>query len=183
MSSTSNQSDPSFSSSSPGWPVFLSYHVEDTQKTFIGHLYGALDQAGIQTFKDDPELPRGEEISAKSQKAIQDSTVSMIVFSRNYASSSWCLEELVEILECKRTKGHAVFPIFYDVEPMVVCYQTDSFAEAFKSHVKRDTDKVERWKAALTEAGSLSGYNLQNDANGCVIVLILLLLLLLMLLV
>lgn len=166
MASTSTPS--SFPSSSPCWHVFLSFRGTDLRKTFIGHLYSALKQAEIRTFIDEDALERGEEIPAELPKAIQDSTMSIIVFSRNYASSSWCLEELVEILECKRTRGHAVLPVFYDVEPTVVRYQKGSFAEAFKSHKKRYKDKVEGWKAALKKVADLSGYHLQNDANGCV---------------
>ncbi|KAL9344340.1 hypothetical protein Peur_062015 [Populus x canadensis] len=44
------------------YDVFLSFRGEDIRKTFTGHLYAALVQAGIHTFLDDVELPRGEEI-------------------------------------------------------------------------------------------------------------------------
>jgi hypothetical protein len=90
----------SFSSSSLltecTYHVFLSFRGADTRKTFLGHLYNALVQAGIHTFKDDEELPPGEEISHHLKKAIQESKISIVVFSRDYASSRWCLNELVE---------------------------------------------------------------------------------------
>ncbi|GKE49032.1 TMV resistance protein N-like protein, partial [Tanacetum coccineum] len=46
----------SFSSSSSGsyvYDVFLSFRGEDTRKTFVDHLYYALEQRHIRTYKDD----------------------------------------------------------------------------------------------------------------------------------
>jgi hypothetical protein len=40
-----------------------------------------------------------------------------VVFSKSYASSRWCLDELVEIVHLKNTIGHTLFPIFYHVNP------------------------------------------------------------------
>lgn len=99
----------SFSPSSPrpGWAfdVFLSFRGEDTRKNFTDHLYTALVQAGIHTFRDNDELPRGEEISAQILKAIQESKISLVVFSKGYASSKWCLDELTSIMDCKKMIG------------------------------------------------------------------------------
>ncbi|XP_031111784.1 toll/interleukin-1 receptor-like protein [Ipomoea triloba] len=38
--------------------VFLSFGGEDTCKTFTDHLYSALYQIGIRTFRDDEELKK-----------------------------------------------------------------------------------------------------------------------------
>lgn len=160
-------SDLSSDSSNRHWNVFLSFRGEDTRRTFTGHLYTALKQAGVRTFMDDSELPRGEEISQQLLKAIQGSEISLVIFSANYASSPWCLNELVEILECKRRTGQLVYPVFYNVSPAVVRYKTGSFSSAFLTHDKRYvSDQVDKWKSALTEAANLSGYDLQNDADG-----------------
>ncbi|KAL8158241.1 hypothetical protein AgCh_002802 [Apium graveolens] len=168
-STSTNQYGLSSCSSNRHWNVFLSFRGKDTRKTFTSHLYTALKQAGIITFMDDYGLPRGEEISQQLIKAIQGSEISIVIFSANYASSPWCLNELVEILECKKRTGHLVYPVFYDVSPSVVRHKTGSFSEAFESHEKRyvsNMDKVNIWKAALTEAANLSGYDLKNDADG-----------------
>ncbi|XP_057505339.1 disease resistance protein RPV1-like isoform X1 [Actinidia eriantha] len=169
MAAKGTQAD-SISSSTLPWnhDVFLSFRGEDTRETFTHHLYNALVQAGIHTFLDDEELRRGHDISSGLLKAIEESRISIIVFSRNYANSRWCLDELVKILECKRNLGQLVLPIFYDVDPSDVRKQTGSLAEAFASHEKRfvdQMDKVKRWRAALTEAANLSGWDLQNVEN------------------
>jgi hypothetical protein len=149
------------------YDVFLSFRGEDTRKTFTDHLYTALVQAGIHTFRDDDELPRGEEISKHLLKAIQESKISIVVFSKRYASSRWCLNELVEILKCKNRKTvQIVLPIFYDIDPSDVRKQTGSFAEAFDKHEEHFKEKVKEWRKALEEAGNLSGWNLNDMANG-----------------
>ncbi|BBH03036.1 Disease resistance protein TIR-NBS-LRR class family [Prunus dulcis] len=140
----------------------------------------ALKEAGFNVFIDDEELEKGEDITAELVfrlkkktaelvQAILGSRISVIVFSRRYAASSWCLEELVKIMECKRTLGQMVFPIFYDVDPSDVRKQTGWFGEAFVKHEDRfllDTDKVQRWRSALTEAATLSGWDLRSTADG-----------------
>ena len=168
-STSTNQHGFCSESSNRHWNVFLSFRGEDTRKTFTGHLYTALKHAGIKTFMDDYGLPRGEEISQQLLKAIQGSEISLVIFSANYASSSWCLDELVEILECKKRTGQLVYPVFYDVSPSVVRHNTGSYAAAFEKLEERyasDMDKVNTWRAALTEAANLSGYDLQNDTDG-----------------
>ncbi|WOH16085.1 hypothetical protein DCAR_0935634 [Daucus carota subsp. sativus] len=168
-STSTNQHGFCSESSNRHWNVFLSFRGEDTRKTFTAHLYTALKQAGVKTFMDDYGLPRGEEISKQLLKAIQGAEISLIIFSANYASSPWCLNELVEILECKQRRGQLVYPVFYNVSPAVVRHRTGSFSDAFESHEERygsDIEKVDKWKAALTEAAGLSGYDLQSDADG-----------------
>ncbi|CAL8130193.1 unnamed protein product [Prunus armeniaca] len=62
--------------------AFLSFRGEDTRKGFTDHLYGALELAGIHTFRDDDEIERGSNIAAELQKAIQESRVSLLSSSR-----------------------------------------------------------------------------------------------------
>ncbi|KAK2994569.1 hypothetical protein RJ640_017298 [Escallonia rubra] len=157
---------PSSSSSAqpPRWTydVFLSFRGEDTRKSFVDHLYTALQQKGIYTFKDDERLEKGKAISPELLKAIENARFAVIVFSTNYASSPWCLDELVKIVECKNSMGQTILPVFYDVEPSNVRRQEGLFGEGFP----KQEDKVLKWKKALTEAGSISGWDLRNTANG-----------------
>ncbi|GAY64285.1 hypothetical protein CUMW_232330 [Citrus unshiu] len=89
----------SFSGNNKKYDVFVSCSGEDTCDSFTSHLYSALSRQNIQTFIDD-QLNRGNEIS--ESLAIKASAISVIIFSEDYASSRWCLDELVEILECKK---------------------------------------------------------------------------------
>lgn len=160
-SSMINQKD---SASHWNYDVFLSFRGEDTRRSFTDHLYAALVEKGVRTFRDDEELERGKEIAPELLKAIEESRISVVVFSKNYARSGWCMDELVKIIECMKAKGQTVLPVFYDVDPTHVRKQTGSFMEAFASHGE-DTEVIERakrWRAALTQAANLSGWHLQN---------------------
>ncbi|KAL5800875.1 hypothetical protein ACOSQ3_032507 [Xanthoceras sorbifolium] len=130
-----------------------------SSNTPSNHLHRALCDKKIETFID-YELRRGDEISPSLLKAIEDSQISIIIFSKGYASSRWCLEELVKILECKKMYGQIVIPIVYEVDPSDVRNQIGSFADAFAEHERRfkeSLDKVQRWKDALKQAANLSG--------------------------
>ncbi|XP_052305884.1 disease resistance protein Roq1-like isoform X1 [Populus trichocarpa] len=167
--STPAMTEPESSRSRPNgaYDVFLSFRGEDNRKNFTDHLYTALVQAGIYTFRDHNEIPRGEEISKHLLKAIQESKISIVVFSKGYASSRWCLNELVEILECKNRKtGQIVLPVFYDIDPSDVRKQTGSFVKAFDKHEDCFKEKVKEWRKALEETGNLSGWNLSDMENG-----------------
>ncbi|KAH0637519.1 hypothetical protein KY289_037434 [Solanum tuberosum] len=162
------QGESSSTSSNVSYDVFLSFRGEDTRKNFTGHLYFRLCQVGVNTFIDDEELRKGDVISNKLDKAIEQSRIAIVVLSKNYASSSWCLDELVKILDCRAKLKQVVLPIFYDVDPSQVRKQTGSFGEALAKHKERSigAERMEKWKAALTEAANLSGWDLRNIADG-----------------
>ncbi|KAJ0900113.1 putative TIR domain-containing protein [Helianthus annuus] len=155
----------SSSSQSIHHEVFLSFRGEDTRKNFVDHLYKDLVQQGIQTYKDDETLPRGESIRPALLKAIQESRIAVIVFSENYADSSWCLDELQHIMECMDTRGQIVIPIFYFVDPSDVRNQNGKYRKAFSKHEKKNKEKVESWTNALEKAGNLSGWVIDENSG------------------
>ncbi|XLU54715.1 hypothetical protein S245_049363 [Arachis hypogaea] len=144
--------------------VFLSFRGEDTRTGFTSHLYAALNSKGITTYKDDQNLRKGHVISKELLKAIEESIFAVIVFSPNYASSSWCLDELQKIIECKNQVGLQIEAVFYGVEPSDVRHQRGTFEEAFKKHEERhDSEKVKRWRDALTQVAAHSGWTSKNE--------------------
>ncbi|XP_028799267.1 TMV resistance protein N-like [Neltuma alba] len=168
-SSSSSSSPPSFTNGTKyRYDVFLSFRGEDTRQTFTVPLYDALRCNGINAFIDDKKLGKGEEISPTLLKAIERSRISIIVFSRNYATSTWCLEELAHIVWCKKEKNQLVMPIFYKVNPLDVQYQRNSFEEAMadlEHSFHGNLKKVQKWRSALSEAASLSSTWLFDDGN------------------
>ncbi|PWA95154.1 nucleotide-binding site protein [Artemisia annua] len=144
---------PVSSSKSWNYEVFLSFRGEDTRKTFVDHLYSALVQQGIQTYKDDETLPRDESIGPSLLKAIRESRIAVVVLSENYADSSWCLDELAYIMECMGTRGHIVMP-------------KGKYGEAFAKHELENNNKVNSWKKAIAYAGNLAGWVTKEYANG-----------------
>ncbi|BAT72698.1 hypothetical protein VIGAN_01012900 [Vigna angularis var. angularis] len=149
------------STSTTSYHVFLSFRGEDTRKNFISHLYAALQRKRIKAYIDE-RAQKGEEISLALQTAIEESKIYVLVFSENYASSTWCLKELTMILNCKKRYGRDVIPVFYKVDPSTVRKQEERYKEAFEEHeqlFKDDMEKVQGWKDALTEAAGLSGWD------------------------
>ena len=126
--------------------IFISFHAEDTRTRFTGHLFAALERKGIR--------------ASELMKAIETSRIAVVVFSKNYATSNGCLDELVKIMECKRVLNQMVLPIFYKVSPSEVRKHKGNFAEAIMNGLE---DKVNIWKATLNDVANLAGYSLKPD--------------------
>ncbi|XP_070663311.1 TMV resistance protein N-like isoform X2 [Malus domestica] len=146
------------------YDVFISFRGEDTRKNFTSHLHAALLRYKIEAYID-YRLKIGDEIGRTLLEAIEKSRLSVIIFSKNYASSTWCLIELVHILKCRNKYKQMVVPIFYDINPSDVRKQEGSYKDAFAGLEKRfqdSMDKVIEWKAALVEATGLCGADYSN---------------------
>ncbi|KAL8239886.1 hypothetical protein R6Q59_016453 [Mikania micrantha] len=146
------------------YDVFLSFRGVDTRKTFVDHLYLALQSKGIRTYKDDEKIEKGEMINDQLIRSIEESRFYIIVFSKNYANSSWCLQELSKIMECRKTEEHTAYPVFYDVEPTEVRYQSGAVGEAFAELVQNPA--AGKWRDALKEASDLAGWELKKTFDG-----------------
>ena len=137
MNQSSSSAFPSFASSSSHksyptnsqprkYDVFLSFRGADNRNNFTGHLYTALKAKDILTYID-YGLERGEVISPSLLKALEESKIAIVIFSENYANSTWCLEELVKIVDCMKNNGQTVISMFYKVDPSDVDDQMDKF--------------------------------------------------------
>ncbi|KAI3738974.1 hypothetical protein L2E82_29292 [Cichorium intybus] len=156
------------------YDVFLSFRGLDTRHSFTDHLHKALVDANITTFLDDEEIDTGEDLKPELESAIKASRASVIILSKNYAASTWCLDELVLILEQRMTSNHIVIPIFYHVEPTHVRKQQSTFGDAmakYKQMMETETNankrcqwvrKMDGWNKALIEVAALKG----RDING-----------------
>ncbi|XP_057749403.1 disease resistance protein RUN1-like isoform X2 [Arachis stenosperma] len=152
------------------YDVFVSFRGE-TRFNFTDHLYAALCRHGIVAFKDDTRLQKGGPISAGLLEAIEGSQVMIVVFSINYASSTWCLQELAKIADCMNIPGQRVLPVFCEVSPSEVRKQSGNYEKAFVEHEERFKEdaemmeQVRRWRASLTQVASLSGWDLKDKSQ------------------
>ncbi|PWA57929.1 toll/interleukin-1 receptor (TIR) domain-containing protein [Artemisia annua] len=146
------------------YDVFLSFRGEDTRKNFVDHLYYALKQKGIDTYKDDEKIRKGKTLNDELIEAIEDSKFYIIVFSKNYAASSWCLEELVKIMDCQKMSEHTAYPVFLDVEPTEVRKQSGAVGAAYSKHENNESARI--WREALKKAADLAGWELKNTLDG-----------------
>ncbi|KAH1151332.1 hypothetical protein GYH30_045030 [Glycine max] len=155
---------------SSSYDVFLSFRGEDTRHGFTGNLYNVLRERGIDTFIDDEELQKGHEITKALEEAIEKSKIFIIVLSENYASSSFCLNELTHILNFTKGKSdRSILPVFYKVDPSDVRYHRGSFGEALANHKKNlksnNMEKLQIWKMALQQVSNFSGHHFQPDGD------------------
>lgn len=144
------------------YDVFLSFRGTDIRSGVLSHLIAALSNAGVNTFEDE-KFERGERIMPSLLRAIAGSKIHIILFSNNYASSKWCLDELVKIMECHRTYGNEVLPVFYNVDPSDVRNQRGDFGQGLEALaqrylLQRENDVLKSWKSALNEAANLPGW-------------------------
>ncbi|KAL5554512.1 hypothetical protein UlMin_041913 [Ulmus minor] len=79
----------------PKYDVFISFRGE-TRNSFTSHHYSALRQKQINAYIDEESLEKGDDISRALPKAIEESTISIIIFSEDYASSRWSESVLVQ---------------------------------------------------------------------------------------
>ncbi|XP_057749654.1 disease resistance protein RUN1-like isoform X2 [Arachis stenosperma] len=159
------------SSTRPKYDVFVSFRGEDVRNTFADHLFAAFRRNGIVAFRDDRNLMQGQHISTELVQAIEGSQVLIVIFSKNYATSSWCLQELAKMLDCSNTITEPnLLPIFYDVTPSEVRKQTGDYGKALAEHEERFKDNskmVQQWRESLLQVSNLSGWEIRNkQENG-----------------
>lgn len=141
------------------YDVFVTFSGEDIRENFGSHLFAALFREKIKSFRDE-QLRRGDEIMPALMQAIEESKISLVIFSKRYAFSRCCLEELVKIIECKKLY-QTVIPVFYQVLPTDVRKQLGSFGEAFLQHEKNHKlwPRLGIWRDALKQASDLAGWD------------------------
>ncbi|CAK8541970.1 unnamed protein product [Lathyrus sativus] len=147
------------------YDVFISFRGSDSRNTFVDHLYASLIRKGIFVFKDDKQLQKGDSISPQLLHAIQHSRISIIIFSKDYASSTWCLDEMLAIADSRAEMKQIVFPVFYDADPSHVRKQNGVYESAFVLHsdqFKHDPNKVDKWKRDMTCLASLAGWDVRD---------------------
>ncbi|XP_021816093.1 TMV resistance protein N-like isoform X2 [Prunus avium] len=143
------------------YDVFISFRGEDTRDGFTSYLHKALLGKKIETYMD-YKLEKGDDIGPALLEAIKKSKIALVIFSKDYASSTWCLKELVHILGCKKSHGQIVIPIFYRIDPSDLRNQQGTYALALDELEKRfkaSRDEVVNWRDALKEAANMSGFH------------------------
>ncbi|KAK4775334.1 hypothetical protein SAY86_010269 [Trapa natans] len=154
------------------YEVFLNFRGPDTRKVFTNVLYEALVDAEVNVFKDYDDIQRGEKFGCEILRAIDESVIFVAIFSRNYASSKWCLIELSKMFESmeERPSGSCnkkILPVFYDVGADDVKLRTQLYTDALLKHEKNQSpETVHRWKEALRKAGNIMGYEIKDTGHG-----------------
>lgn len=117
----------------------------------------ALKRDGLNVDIDVDELPRGD-LTELLLKGIEESMISLVIFSGGYTESRWCLNELVKIKELMEGGKLLVIPIFYKVDPLEVTQLKGDFGVKFWNlwRINRDHHII-KWREALESVASMQG--------------------------
>ncbi|KOM30433.1 hypothetical protein LR48_Vigan1693s000100 [Vigna angularis] len=119
------------------YDVFISFRGEDIRHTVLRQLREGLGRRGILSFHDDRDMRIGTGLSLALREAIAESNVFIVVFSENYASSTWCLDELDKIIQ-----------------------------RTHMNKFGKESQRVQAWRSALSEAANLPGMHITpGDSN------------------
>lgn len=167
----------SIGKASTSYKSFICHRGPDTKTNLVSHLHSDLDKCGMQPFLDRESLVKGLGLETQIEKAIATVSVNIVIFSENFASSPWCLKELVRILV---SKAHIIPVLFHRVEISDLETSEDSdgeYARALRKlkdesildpatnqvTPKYDSSTIEKWKQALSEFGRRKDFININD--------------------
>ncbi|KAI6705478.1 hypothetical protein NL676_008440 [Syzygium grande] len=156
-------------SSAIDYEVFLSFRGPDTRQGFTDCLHQGMQDANIRVFFDEEELHVGKEIGDELPMAIEKSKIYIPIFSKDYASSAWCLRELAHMVECKKSKPSEkeIMPIFYDVEPRDVKLKSQLYIGALEEHEEKFGPQMRgKWEDALKSVAKIKGWELKKQGHG-----------------
>lgn len=147
--------------------VFINHRGDDCKKTLASHLYHRLVACRFRPFLDKDELQRGEELTPQIKQAIKSASVHIVILSKNYANSEWCMKELVLMLQTKAT----IIPVLYNVEITDLANYEDGesvYARAVhnleaESIIDPGTNTFESWQQVLLEIERTPSFNLRNN--------------------
>lgn len=151
----------------PIFDVFLNYKGPETHHSIVDYLHERMWQDRIPVYSDNDDFRSNEGIGEEILQALTNSNIYIPVFSRNYASSQWCLRKLGHMVKCTaESKGkRRILPIFYDVEIDDVKLETDLYKGDLDRHwTNFDHNEVKSWKEALIEVAAMSGFVLKNNS-------------------
>ncbi|XP_039165652.1 TMV resistance protein N-like [Eucalyptus grandis] len=150
----------------PVYDVFLSFQGPDTHYSIVDYLYKNLVRNRISVFMDNHEFSSGDGISRELELALSDSYIYIPFLSKNYASSHWCLYELVHMVEStSQSNGKKrILPIFYDVEIDDVKLKSKLYRRQLEEQKWWYGDKVKEWENALKKVADMKGFDLKSNS-------------------
>ncbi|KAH6555656.1 hypothetical protein KP509_1Z238100 [Ceratopteris richardii] len=135
---------------SPYYDVFICHRGPDTKRNIVSVLSGMLSCKGITSFVD-YEMPAGSVVNRAIEEAIKRSSVHIVIFSPEFEKSTWCLDEVDQIMNIQSSPGTSniprkVIPIFCDVQRSEVLQRAVDSEYDLKHST---TEEIKRWAKAV----------------------------------
>lgn len=158
--------------------VYINHRGTDARNTLGSHIYRRLRAHGLRVLLDPAELQDGDDLIAQIVGAIRTASLHIAILSPHYAESSWCLDELVLMLE----SGSIIIPVYYHVQPGELRWTSRGkgvYAKALhrlemktsfdpqtqEEKPRYDSGTIEGWRNALSNVADISGFDL-HACNG-----------------
>ncbi|CAH2046380.1 unnamed protein product [Thlaspi arvense] len=153
--------------SSKGPQVFINFRGPNVRNRFVVFLEPILRAANINLFVDKDDVLSTD--PANLMARIGESRVAVVIFSKAYTSSDWCLDELAMIKECMDRGSLRVIPIFYKhTTPSVVEELRGKFGDSFrvlKRKYLHEPERTRKWEEALESISKVKGMSLAKERN------------------
>ncbi|GLJ36537.1 hypothetical protein SUGI_0734110 [Cryptomeria japonica] len=130
------------------YDVFINHYGPDLKHTLSAALHNTATVMGLRVFLDSLELELGDLLPREIEEVMRSVSFHIVIFSQNYAQSSWCLAELSFMLKI----GVQIVPVFYYVKPDDVRCAKGVYTDAFVQHKKKgrySSETLQEWKDAL----------------------------------
>ena len=155
------------SSSKPQWmyDVLINFSKEDILRKFVYHLDFVLTSVGISTFLYHQSVVKETQFKEPLLNMCQ---VVIVVFTKTYSQSAWCLHQLQQIIQWHETYRRHVLPVYYEIQPSHVRLQKGDFGKVFTAtaHQTFSVQQLERgmsrWSYALTKVANFFGWDESN---------------------
>jgi len=147
------------------YDVLINFSGEDIQRKFVSHLDSVLSAVGFSTFLHHENAVYPTHIQ---EPILNLCCVAIVVFTKTYSQSAWCLQQLQQIIKWQETYCRHVLPVYYEIEPSDVHFQKGNFGKAFKATAQQAfsgqqlEDAITSWSHALTKAANLFGWDESN---------------------
>ncbi|XP_027908252.1 disease resistance protein ADR2-like [Vigna unguiculata] len=164
-----------FASSSSKHPwmydVLINFTGDDIRKKFVSHLDSALSAVGFTTFLHHQNAFKPMHIEGPIVNLCR---VAIVVFTKTYSQSAWCLHQLQQIIQWHETYCRHVLPVYYEIQPSDVRLQKGDFGKALKATAQQTFSGqqlehgMSKWSHALTKIANLFGWdesNYRSDAE------------------
>jgi len=121
--------------------------------------------AGLTTFLHHQNATKPTHIQ---QPILNLCRVVIVVFTKTYSESAWCLLQLQQIIKWHEAYCRYVLPVYYEIQPSDVRLQEGDFGKAFKAtaHQTFSAQQLDHgmssWSHALTKAANFFGYDESN---------------------
>jgi len=149
----------------PMYDVLINFTGEDIRRKFVSYLDSALSSARLTTILHEETAVNDMHIN---QPILNLCRVTIVVFTKTYSRSAWCLHELQQIIKWHETYCRHVLPVYYEIQPSDVRLQKGDFGKDFIATAQKTFSGqqlehgMSRWSHALTKAANFFGWDESN---------------------